>query len=71
VLPVPGSQEACVLAWMPRINGFVSSLPATFMVLHDVMSHLPVNPSNVYLIDAYSTRQLSAASYYGSPELLG
>jgi hypothetical protein len=29
------------------------------------------NPSNVYLIDAYSTRQLSAASYYGSPELLG
>ena len=53
VLPVPGSQEACVLAWMPRINGFVSSLPATYMVLHDVMSHLPVNPSNVYLTDYF------------------
>ena len=25
----------------------------------------------VYLIDAYSTRSLSAISYYGSPELLG
>ena len=29
------------------------------------------NPSSVYLIDAYSTRQLSAASYYGSAKLLG
>ena len=29
------------------------------------------NPSNVYLIDAYSTRMLSSASYYGSSELLG
>lgn len=27
--------------------------------------------TTVYLVDAYSTRMLSSASYYGSPELLG
>ena len=38
---------------MPTINSLVSILPATFGVLHDVMSHLAVNPSNVYLTEYF------------------
>jgi hypothetical protein len=51
--PIPGSQELCVLKWMPTINALVSILPSTFTILHDAMSRLAVNPSNVFLTEYF------------------
>lgn len=52
------------------LNEMLKQLTAAKQRIIDQMLDVS-NPSNVYLIDAYTTRQLSAASYYGSPELLG
>jgi lysophospholipase L1-like esterase len=51
--PVPGSQELCVLKWMPTINALASILPTNFTILHTSVSALPVNPGNVFLTEYF------------------
>lgn len=64
--PVEFSQENSATV----LNEMLKQLAAAKQRIIDQMLDAS-NPSSVYLIDAYSTRMLSSASYYGSAELLG